>query len=401
MFERFSDGARRAIGLANQEAQRLHHESIGTEHILLGLIEEGSGVATDILRALCIDLTRLRTEIEKNLPSGHEMVTMGRLPFTPRAKKVIELAFEEARALGHNYVGTEHLLLGLLREREGVGAQALMEQGVTVDDVRAEVILRVGHDLSVEGAAEGTEAEGREKDTRTPYAYLKTAVLAANISLARSGLVVLTFGNVSAADREAGVMAIKPSGMDYGAMKPKDIPVVSLESGEVVDGKLKPSSDTPTHLALYREFETIGGVVHSHSAFATSWAQGGKDIPCFGTTHADFCSGSIPVTRQLTPGEIMRDYEASTGRVIIETLRKNRLTPVDTPAVLVTGHGPFVWGANPREAVENAIILEEIARMAYQTLIINPKAERLPRALHEKHFQRKHGPDAYYGQKGQ
>jgi L-ribulose-5-phosphate 4-epimerase len=231
------------------------------------------------------------------------------------------------------------------------------------------------------------------------HADLRKAVFDANILLARSGLVVLTFGNVSGVDREAGVMAIKPSGVDYDAMKPADIPVVSLESGEVVDGSLKPSSDTPTHLALYRELGPIGAVVHSHSAFATSWAQGGKEIPCFGTTHADFCSACIPVTRQLSPAEIMRDYEANTGRVIIETLRKNKLTPSDTPGVLVTGHGPFVWGADARKAVENAIILEEIARIAYQTLIINPRAERLPRTLHEKHFQRKHGPDAYYGQK--
>jgi L-ribulose-5-phosphate 4-epimerase len=228
---------------------------------------------------------------------------------------------------------------------------------------------------------------------------LRKAVFDANILLAKSGLVVLTFGNVSAADREAGVMAIKPSGVDYDAMKSADIPVVSLETGEVVDGNLKPSSDTPTHLALYREFEAVGAVVHSHSVFATSWAQGGKEIPCFGTTHADFCSGCIPVTRQLTPAEIMHEYEANTGRAIIDALRKNKMTPVDTPAALVTGHGPFVWGADARQAVENSIILEEIARIAYQTLIINTRAERLPRTLHEKHFQRKHGPDAYYGQK--
>lgn len=231
------------------------------------------------------------------------------------------------------------------------------------------------------------------------YDQLRQTVFEANLLLSRSGLVVLTFGNVSAVDRKAGVLAIKPSGVDYDAMKVEDIPVVSLETGEVVDGKMNPSSDTPTHLALYRRYEGIGGIVHSHSSFASSWAQGGKEIPCMGTTHADFCAGSIPVTRQLTPGEITRDYEANTGRVIIETLDKNGLTPESTPAVLVAGHGPFVWGADAREAVEKAVMLEEVARMAFQTLVINPRTERLPRALHEKHFHRKHGPSAYYGQK--
>ena len=227
---------------------------------------------------------------------------------------------------------------------------------------------------------------------------LKKMVCEANLELHRSGLVVLTWGNVSGVDREAGVVAIKPSGVDYASLKPTDIVVVSLTDGAIVDSTLRPSSDTPTHLALYREFESIGAVVHTHSCFATSWAQGGREIPCFGTTHADFCAASIPVSRQLTAAEILGDYEANTGKVIAECLRGAGADPAGTPAVLVAGHGPFVWGETAHKAVENAIVLEEIARMALQTLAINPKAERLPRVLHEKHFSRKHGPGSYYGQ---
>ena len=228
---------------------------------------------------------------------------------------------------------------------------------------------------------------------------LKAAVYEANIALARSGLVLLTFGNVSAVDRAAGVIAIKPSGVDYDGMKPSDIVVVSLETGEVVEGVLRASSDTPTHLTLYRAFDSIGAVAHTHSSYASSWAQGLRKIPCFGTTHADFCAGAIPVTRQLTKAEIDEDYEANTGKVIVECLTKSGLDPAATPAVLVAGHGPFVWGENPSKAVENAVILEEVAKMAFRTLAVNPDSAPLPQPLLDKHFQRKHGPGAYYGQK--
>jgi len=230
------------------------------------------------------------------------------------------------------------------------------------------------------------------------YEELKKAVCQANLELHRSGLVVLTWGNVSGADRKGGVVAIKPSGVDYSALEPADIVVVSLEDGEVVDGDLRPSSDTPTHIALYREFPSIGAVVHTHSCFATSWAQAAREIPCFGTTHADFSPGAIPVTRQLTAAEIMGDYEANTGRVIAECLRAAGAGTAETPAVLVAGHGPFAWGETPHHAVENALVLEEIARLAFQTLALNPKAEPLARVLHDKHFGRKHGPASYYGQ---
>lgn len=228
---------------------------------------------------------------------------------------------------------------------------------------------------------------------------LKQAVWQANVDLVASGLVVLTWGNVSGADREAGVMAIKPSGVAYDAMRPEDMVVLSLESGAVVDGAMRPSSDTPTHLHLYREFAAASGVVHTHSLYAVSWAQAERDIPCLGTTHADHFHGPIPVTRRLRDEEVRGAYEHETGVLIAECFRDRRIDPADVPGVLVAGHGPFAWGASPRTAVENAIALEATAQMAFNTLRINPEAPGIERTLLDKHHQRKHGTDAYYGQK--
>jgi L-ribulose-5-phosphate 4-epimerase len=227
---------------------------------------------------------------------------------------------------------------------------------------------------------------------------LKEEVCRANLALVEAGLVVLTWGNVSGVDREAGIVAIKPSGISYRTLRPADIVLVSLESGERLEGDLRASSDTPTHLVLYRDFRSIGAVVHTHSPFATSWAQAARPIPCLGTTHADHFYGPVPVTRQLTAEEIEADYEANTGKVVSERFLDRGLDPEQIPAVLLPGHGPFVWGPGPAEAVENATVLEETARMALYTLAIDPGAAELPQALLDKHFLRKHGPDAYYGQ---
>jgi L-ribulose-5-phosphate 4-epimerase len=225
---------------------------------------------------------------------------------------------------------------------------------------------------------------------------LKEKVWQSNLDLAKHGLVTLTFGNVSAIDRKKGLMAIKPSGISYEALKPEHIVVVDLE-GKVVDGKLKPSSDTPTHLKLYKAFTEIGGVSHAHSEYATVFAQAAREIPCLGTTHADYFHGPIPVTRYLSRDEVREDYEANTGKVIIEKFAA--LNPLEIPAVLVAGHGPFCWGRSASEAVENSLILEKVAKMALGTLLANPKKGSLPDYILRKHFQRKHGPDAYYGQK--
>lgn len=230
------------------------------------------------------------------------------------------------------------------------------------------------------------------------YDALKMAVWKANIDIVESGLVVMTWGNASAVDREVGVMAIKPSGVEYENLQPADIVVVSLETGDVVDGSLRPSSDTPTHLYLYQQFGEIGGVVHTHSSFAVSWAQAERDLPCLGTTHADHFYGSIPVTRRMQPEEIRQAYEHNTGVVIVECFRERGLDPMSIPAVLVAGHGPFTWGETPEKAVENANVLEYVARMAAHTHLINPSARRVDQSLLDKHFLRKHGPDAYYGQ---
>lgn len=225
---------------------------------------------------------------------------------------------------------------------------------------------------------------------------LKQRVLAANQRVVRSGLVTGTFGNASGIDRDHGLVVIKPSGVEYEQMTAVNMVVVSLESGEVVAGALRPSSDTPTHLALYRALPGIGGIVHTHSLYATAWAQAGREVPAFGTTHADYFNGPIPCTRRMTPEEIGQDYELNTGLVIVE--RFSGLDAADFPAVLVANHGPFCWGASPEQAVDHAIYTEYIARLASETLAINPGAPPIDEALLRKHFRRKHGPAAYYGQ---
>ena len=226
---------------------------------------------------------------------------------------------------------------------------------------------------------------------------LKKRVFEQNIRLAKSGLVVLTWGNVSAIDREKGLVCIKPSGVPYETMTEEDMVVVDMD-GNVVDGKYRPSSDTPTHLYLYKKFEDIGGVVHTHSAYATAWAQAGKDVPAYGTTHADAFYGDVPCARALTKAEIETDYEHNTGVVIAEAFEDKDYNAV--PAVLVKNHGPFTWGETPEKAVDNAITLEEVAKMALFTEQIKPNAERVDDYLLEKHYSRKHGKNAYYGQRG-
>jgi L-ribulose-5-phosphate 4-epimerase len=224
---------------------------------------------------------------------------------------------------------------------------------------------------------------------------LREEVLEANLELVRQGLVLYTFGNASGISREEGLVAIKPSGVPYDALKAEDLVVVDLE-GKTVEGSLHPSSDLPTHLILYRAFKEIGGIAHTHSSSATAWAQAQKEIPCFGTTHADYFRGPVPITRQLTPAEIRSGYEANTGHVIVERFKK--LDPLHVPGVLVAGHAPFCWGKSPAEAAHVAVILEEIAAVAFQTIATNPKVRPISKHLHEKHFQRKHGSTAYYGQ---
>ncbi len=226
---------------------------------------------------------------------------------------------------------------------------------------------------------------------------LKGSVWQANLELILKGLVVLTFGNVSGFDRAAGLVAIKPSGVSYDALKAKDIVLVDL-NGKVVEGKLRPSSDTPTHLALYKAFPDIRAVSHGHSPAATAFAQAVTEIPCYGTTHADHFNGPVPVTRFLTKKEVETDYERRTGEVIIERFAAGKLNPLEMPAVLVAGHGPFTWGLSPSSAVRNAVILETVAHMAIQTRLIGKDPRILPAYIREKHHQRKHGPEAYYGQ---
>ncbi|MFB3881885.1 MAG: L-ribulose-5-phosphate 4-epimerase [Armatimonadota bacterium] len=225
---------------------------------------------------------------------------------------------------------------------------------------------------------------------------LKEEVCRANLRLVAEGLVIQTWGNVSGVDRDRGLVVIKPSGVAYDGMRAEQMVVVSLETGERVEGELRPSSDTPTHLALYRAFPQIGGVVHTHSVFATAWAQAGKEIPALGTTHADYFYGPVPLTRQLTKAEIAQNYEVNTGKVIVE--RFAGIDPAHMPAVLVVNHGPFTWGKSPDDAVANAVYLEDVAHMASETLRVNPSAAPLPKALLDKHFLRKHGPGKYYGQ---
>lgn len=225
---------------------------------------------------------------------------------------------------------------------------------------------------------------------------LKERVWRANLDLARFNLIALTFGNASGLDRRRGIMAIKPSGISSEGMKPADMVLVDLE-GRTVEGRLKPSSDTPSHLEIYGAFADVGGVAHTHSEYATAFAQAGLEIPCLGTTHADIFNGAVPVTRALRPAEVKRDYERNTGRVIVERLR--RLKPLEFPGVLVVSHGPFTWGKDAAAAVETAVVLEKIAKTAWLTMLLNPRRGRFPRLLLDKHFQRKHGPEAYYGQR--
>ena len=227
---------------------------------------------------------------------------------------------------------------------------------------------------------------------------LKEIVCKANLELPKYGLVTFTWGNVSGADREKGLMVIKPSGVEYDNMKPEDMIVVSLATGERVEGKWKPSSDTATHMALYNAFPNIGGIVHTHSRWATSWAQAGKDIPAYGTTHGDYFYGEIPCTRKMTPEEIAGEYELETGNVIIESFKVRGIDPDQVPAVLVSSHGPFAWGTDPHNAVHNSVVLEELAFMAFHTEAMNPGISPMLQELLDKHYLRKHGKNAYYGQ---
>ena len=226
---------------------------------------------------------------------------------------------------------------------------------------------------------------------------LKQAVCKANLDLVKHGLVTFTWGNVSGVDRETGLMVIKPSGVEYDSMTASDMVVVSLTTGQRVEGKWKPSSDTATHVALYNAFPNIGGVVHTHSRWATSWAQAGRGIPAYGTTHGDYFYGEIPCTRKMTPAEITGEYEKETGNVIVETFKGKSADQI--PAVLVHSHGPFAWGTDAHNAVHNAVVLEELAFMAFHTEAIVPGKETMQQELLDKHYLRKHGKNAYYGQK--
>jgi L-ribulose-5-phosphate 4-epimerase len=228
---------------------------------------------------------------------------------------------------------------------------------------------------------------------------LKVLVCRANLELVAAGLVFHTWGNVSGIDRKTGLVVIKPSGLPYEEMTPEQMVTVSLADGRVMEGTLKPSSDTPTHLELYRAFREVGAIVHTHSLFATAWAQACRDLPPLGTTHADFAHGPVPCTRPMTESEIAGDYEANTGRTIVE--RFAGIPPLDCPAVLVAHHGPFAWGRNPQEAVHHATVLEQVARLASETLRLAPDTWPISRNLLDKHFLRKHGPGAYYGQDNQ
>ena len=227
---------------------------------------------------------------------------------------------------------------------------------------------------------------------------LKETVLKANLLLPKHGLVTFTWGNVSGVDREAGLMVIKPSGVEYDEMCADDMVVVSLETGERVEGRYKPSSDTPTHAALYKAFPNIGGVVHTHSRWATSFAQAGRGIPAFGTTQGDYFYGEIPCTRLMTAEEIHGEYELETGNVIIETYKERGINPDYVPPCLVHSHGPFAWGTDPMNAVHNSVVLEEVAFMAFHAMALTPGLPPMQQELLDKHYLRKHGPNAYYGQ---
>ncbi len=226
---------------------------------------------------------------------------------------------------------------------------------------------------------------------------LKQQVLKANLLLPQYGLITFTWGNVSGIDREKGLVVIKPSGVEYDGMTAQDMVVVDLE-GRRVEGKWKPSSDTDTHLALYKAFPALGGIVHTHSRWATSFAQAGKGIPAFGTTQGDYFNGEIPCTRKMTPAEIAGAYELETGNVIIETFKTRNIDPAQVPAVLVNSHGPFTWGSDPNNAVHNAVVLEEVAFMAFNAMTLTPGLFPMQQELLDKHYLRKHGANAYYGQ---
>jgi L-ribulose-5-phosphate 4-epimerase len=227
---------------------------------------------------------------------------------------------------------------------------------------------------------------------------LKEKVFRANLDLVKHNLVIFTWGNVSGIDREKGLVVIKPSGVSYDTMKASDMVVVDLATGKTVEGDLNPSSDTPTHLVLYRAFPNIGGIVHTHSTYATAWAQAGKDVPNIGTTHADYFHDAIPCTRDMNEQEVKGEYELETGNVIVE--RFKGMNPDDTPGVLVKNHGPFSWGKDADNAVYNAVVMEQVSKMAFVSYSVNPNTTMNP-LLIEKHYSRKHGPNAYYGQKGQ
>lgn len=227
---------------------------------------------------------------------------------------------------------------------------------------------------------------------------LKKQVFEANLKLVKHNLVILTWGNVSAIDRKSGLVVIKPSGVSYDDMKASDMVVVNLD-GEIIEGNLRPSSDTDTHIELYKKYKDIGGVVHTHSTLATAWAQAKRDIPAYGTTHADTFYGSIPCARPLTSEEIEDEYEKNTGLVIIETLEQRNIDPLSVPGVIISSHGPFAWGESPSKAVYNSVVIEEVAKMALNTEILNKDIQSIPKELKDKHYYRKHGANAYYGQK--
>lgn len=261
-------------------------------------------------------------------------------------------------------------------------------------DVNEKPLILKGFSAVVGPSEEG---DGRMGDDR--HETLRAEVAAANRALSEAGLVTLSFGNASGVDRERGVLLIKPSGYACDTLEPADVVAVSLADGQVVDGSgRRPSSDTPTHLVLYRAFPALGGIVHTHSPYASAWAQAGRSVPCFGTTHADHFAGPVPVTRPLTEDEIAGDYEAETGNVVVETVAASGLDPLSMPAVLVASHGPFTWGRNAGEAATNAVALEAVAAMAAQTLALSPTTEAIAPALLARHHSRKHGPSAYYGQ---
>lgn len=230
------------------------------------------------------------------------------------------------------------------------------------------------------------------------FKELREEVYEINFELGASGLVVLTWGNASGLDRKRGVFAIKPSGVPYAELEPADIVVIELETGDRIAGSAAPSSDTPTHRLLYEAIDSCGGIVHTHSTYATSWAQAGVPIPCLGSTHADHFASGIPITRNLTKAEVEEDYERASGEVIVEHFAESDLDPTHTPGVLLPHHGPFAWGDSPRHALHNAIALEAVAHMAFNSRLIAPGGDEIPAHIRRKHFERKHGPNAYYGQ---